>query len=141
MKNMEIRVNIPANDYVQPSEVREDVVQMISSHIIQQMNRNANGEGLYKLFMERSRDNTYELYIEIYNGSVRQFWTDRRSMLNQVRVRGCEMSTVFDVFRNAGYFIFVANESNGEVVYTFSKKSEYGDRNAARATVFGLFID
>ena len=31
---MKITSNIPKNDYFQPTEVREDVVQMICDHII-----------------------------------------------------------------------------------------------------------
>ena len=31
---MEIKINIPTNDYVQPTEVREDVVQMICDSIL-----------------------------------------------------------------------------------------------------------
>lgn len=138
---MEIKVNIPANDYVQPSEVRESVVQMICTYIVEKMNdKQLYSEDTFNLYIEHYNW-SYRLYASIYKGKMWLFRSTQSSTFEDIRIRGCEMNTVFDALLNAGYFIFETRKSDGKVVYTFSKKSEYGDRNAARATVFGLFID
>ena len=43
---MEIKVNIPANDYVQPTEIRQEVVQQICDIILKNLNFTVN-EGDY----------------------------------------------------------------------------------------------
>lgn len=141
---MEIKVNIPANDYVQPSEIREDVVQMICTYIVEKMNDNyLCGEGIFNLYIDHNYWE-YKLYLETYKGKpylLRCKQGSNEKFFEQIRIRGCEMDAVFDALLNAGYFIFETRKSDGKVVYTFSKKSYYSDRTAARATVFGLFID
>lgn len=132
---MEIKVNIPKNDFVQPTEVREDVVQLICDHILKWM-----------------RDDTYHLYIkhvwgkyELYlnrssDGSTTGFSREYEEKFNPIRIRTIEMENVFDVFQRAGYYIFKTSQMDGNITYVFSKKPYFAG-GYANWQHFTEFID
>lgn len=137
---MKITIDIPKNDYKQPNEIREDVVQKICDYIIKKMNQGTWIEDSFQLELEHNRW-TYQLYIEIKSdGSIYQFWSENRKSLNLVRVRKCEMEAVFEMLQDGGYYIYGTAYTNGEKVYTFSKKPFYDNRAATKMSFFE-FID
>lgn len=137
---MEITINIPKNDYVQPTEVREDVVQMICDYIIDGIKKGIWVEDTYTLHLYRKNE-TYQLYANMSNGKMMGFDSQKRSALEQIRIRTSEMEAVFDVLQKAGYYIFGSMLlDNGRYDYVFTKKPTIGTRDAKKAT-FGVFID
>ena len=137
---MEITINIPKNDYVQPTEVREDVVQMICDHIIDGIKKGIWAEDTYTLHLHRENE-TYQLYALMSNGKMIGFDSQKRIALEQIRIRTSEMEAVFEVLQKAGYYIFGSMLcDNGRYDYVFTKKPTIGTRYAKKAT-FGVFID
>jgi hypothetical protein len=137
---MEIKINIPANDYVQPTEVRENVVQMICSHIIGCMERSAWVEDTYDLTI-RHKDWSYRLFMNLRkDGSVSGFSNEEKSTYGQIRVHTSEMQAVFTAIQDAGYHIFGWSYTTGEKKYIFTKKPVYNNRKASRME-FTEFID
>ena len=137
---MEITINIPKNDYVQPTEVREDVVQMICDYIIDGIKKGIWVEDTYTLHLYRKNE-TYQLYASMSNGKMMGFDSQKRSALEQIRIRTSEMEAVFEVLQKAGYYIFGSMLlDNGRYDYVFTKKPTIGTRYAKKAT-FGVFID
>ena len=66
---MEFKINIPANDYVQPTEVRQDLVQSICEYLIKLMEDGAWVEKTYDLRLE-PQFGFYQLYVNRYkNGN------------------------------------------------------------------------
>lgn len=144
---MEIKVNIPKNDYVQPTEVREKVVQDICNYIIYWM-ENGGYNGCYQL---RIKDYHYQnaiLYL-IYSSSENTEICglndngdmDKERYPFHVKVRTCEMQAVFKVMQKAGYHIFgwhciTENVHN----YYFTKKPVLNGQKAKKID-FTLFID
>ena len=59
---MEIKVNIAANDYAQPKEVRTKVVQDICDHIICWMNIGCD-KGFYSLRIKDYHEKSATLYL------------------------------------------------------------------------------
>ena len=137
---MNITINIPQNDYKQPTEVREWVVQMICNYIIKRINQGMWIEDTYQLIMNHNYW-SYQLYAELVGEQeMRMFWSENRKSLNLIRIRKCEMEAVFEVLQNGGYFIFATYCSNGEYTFTFTKKPCY-DNRAAKRMDFNVFID
>ena len=137
---MKITSNIPKNDYFQPTEVREDVVQMICDHIIDGIKKGTWVQDTYTLNLYRD-NGTYQLYARMSNGKMMQFDNQRRSALEQIRIRTSEMEAVFKVLQKAGYYIFGSMlVDTGRYDYIFTKKPTIGTRDAKKAT-FGVFID
>ena len=137
---MEIKINIPQNDYVQSKEVRQEVVQMICDYIIKRMNQGIWGEDTFQLKLTHN-DWSYQLYAQRDNNcEMVQFWCNKRSRLDQIRIRTIEMDAVFRALQDAGYYIFGTAYTNGERKYTFTKKPYYDNRKATRIT-FSEFID
>lgn len=144
---MEIKVNIPANDYVQPKEVRVKVVQDICNHIIYWM-KNSCERGSYQL---RIKDFYYQnamLYL-IYRSSEKTETSgfqdngkiDKARYPFHVKVRTCEMQAVFKVMQKAGYHIFGShNITNNVHVYIFTTKPVLNGQKAKKID-FGMFID
>ncbi len=144
---MRISVNIPTNDYVQPTEVRQHIVQDICDHIIYWMN-NSTEKGFYSLSIHDFRDRSAMLYI-IYDCEAREktsgFHTDgkiddRRYPFNE-KVRTCEMKAVFNVMQKAGYHIFASHNITDNVhTYVFSKAPVLNGYKAKKID-FTMFID
>ncbi len=144
---MEIKVNIPKNDYVQPTEVREKVVQDICNHIIYWM-KNSCEEGFYQLRIKDFYDNSPSLYL-IYESSEMSktigFQTegkiDERRYPFYIKIRTCEMKAVFKAIQKAGYHIFGSHCITDNVhTYVFTTKPVLNGR-VAKKIDFSLFID
>lgn len=138
---MEIKINIPKNNYKEPTEVRQEVVQDICNYIIRHLEyTDAVGITVYDsnyhnagLWYRRSTNFRGETCIMITN-SVKSSETDK-----YVRVRGCEMQAVFDAMIAAGYFISGSYcITNQEHTYLFTYKPDKYDNFV---TKFTRFID
>ena len=137
---MEIKINIPANDYVQQTEVREDVVQMICDYILDQMKIGMWVEDTYDITLHH-KDWNYQLYLNLRNdNSIYGFGFEYKPKMNQIRIRTTEMQAVFNALQNAGYHIFGWAVITGERKYAFTKKPVYDNRKATRLE-FTEFID
>ena len=130
---MEIKINIPTNDYVQPTEVRKDVVQMICDSIL-------------KTYIDK-RDLVFEwkepkatLCVHGYKTAFLNPTSNNVHKEENISVRSCEMSAAFDVLQEAGYFIYPFISGRGETVYYFSTKPSYAGRCGKKVS-FNLFID
>lgn len=144
---MNITVNIPKNNYVQPTEVRQDIVQDICSHIIYWMNCSIE-KGFYSIRIYDFYDKSAELYV-IYDGEsmthVSGLHTngkidDRRYPFNK-KVRTCEMKAVFKAMQKAGYHIFASHNITDNVhTYVFSKAPVLNGYKAKKID-FTMFID
>lgn len=126
---MEITINIPKNDYVQPTEVRQEIVQAIcitflETHVNSIFHPFYDGPGRYPT-----------LYVDTKN---------KRGGFNKnkedgVRVNGAEMKAAFKALREAGYHIFKIYEYRSWMGYECSKKPFMQD--GTEVTEFTDFID
>jgi hypothetical protein len=144
---MEIKVNIPKNDYVQPKEVRAKVVQDICNHIIYWM-KNSCEEGFYQLSIKDFYYQNAMLYL-IYSSSEKTKTSgfqdngkiDEARYPFHVKVRTCEMQAVFKVMQKAGYHIFGSHNITDNVhTYIFTTKPVLNGQKAKKID-FGMFID
>lgn len=126
---MEIRVNIPKNDYVQPTEVREEIVQRVCNAIV-----------------NMARD---DKRLEVDEKTMRVCVNQKANWLygipsntpNAINVRTCEMKAAFDIIQDAGYYIYPSYlVCPAEYRFVFSKKPYFENGKAERVT-FDLFID
>jgi hypothetical protein len=133
---MEITINIPKNDYVQPKEVREEVVQAICDAFLESHCNSIfhpYGSGCCRrrtLFVHPKTQNSRASFQD-YD------WTTRHDEF--VEFNGEEMKTAFKVLQNAGYYMFRIYEYGTWMGYKCSKKPfmEKGER----VTEFNDFID
>lgn len=123
---MEIKVNIPTNDYVQPTEIRPNVVQRICNVILEN-------------YLDTSRevrftDENPALFIgksTIGNSEFEGF----------TRIRGCEMNAAFQALIQAGYYVYgFYNITRQAYIYNFSKKPVYRG-STYHVQNFAPFID
>ena len=124
---MEIKVNIPANDYVQPVEVREEVVQHICEAFLD--------GGLWGIFHPYSDgyNRPSMKFVSVIRGRGREFSTCGE------RFNGAEMSAAFKALIGAGYHIFKVYKYGTWMGYKCSKKPfEHG---GTEVTAFNDFID
>ena len=145
---MEIKINIPQNDYVQPTEVRQEVVQDICNHIVFWMNKGVSEEGYYEIKLGISYHHG-SCFCLIYrsDGTIAGFSTQKERNVkiefgeNYKRIHTVEMEAVFEAIQDAGYYIFGSHcITNNEYTYVFTKKPVLGTRKAERIP-FDLFID
>ena len=99
---MNIEINIPANDYVQPTEVRENVVQAICDAFLE-----THCWSIYHPFRDGRGRNPTCLVVP-KNGRSRASFEqeDRDSTKTGIKFNGAEMKAAFSVLRKAGYHIF-----------------------------------
>jgi len=144
---MRIQVNIPKNDYVQPTEVREKVVQDICNHIIYWMN-NFCDKDFYSLRIKDYYEKSASLYI-VYRNNEHNETTGfsgtsgpgKDTEKSYVKVRTCEMKAVFKAMQKAGYHIFGSHCITDNVhTYVFTTKPYLNGRKAEKID-FGMFID
>ena len=144
---MEIKVNIAANDYVQPKEVRTKVVQDICDHIICWMNIGCD-KGFYSLRIKDYYEKSATLYL-VYKDSGHSTTSgfcgtsepDKDSSRTYVKVRTCEMKVVFKAIQKAGYHIFGSHNITDNVhTYIFTTKPVLNGQKAKKID-FGMFID
>lgn len=99
---MEIKVNIPKNDYVQPIEVRQEVVQALCEAFL-----TTSG---WKVFHPFSGSNNgcrpANMYISLQSPS----FSNRHNTKGCVRIRGCEVNAAFKALRKAGYHMYQVYE-------------------------------
>ena len=124
---MEIKVNIPANDYVQPTEVRQEVVQQICDIILEKYIDTDNNV--------RFTDENPVLFIG------KRYFSNIKFEDYYIRVRGCEMNAAFQALIQAGYYIYgYYNVTWQEHTYQFSKKPVYKG-SSHHVQGFTSFID
>ena len=141
---MEIKVDIPKNDYVRPTVVRQKIVQDICSHIV----RYLNYSGFYTLRIHDFYDASAELYL-LYrdSGKTETIGFHNNGRINAEiyrfyeKVRSCEMKAVFNAIQKAGYHIFASHcITDNWHTYVFSKVPVLNGYNAIKID-FNLFID
>lgn len=111
---MEIRINIPKNDYVQPTEVREEIVQAICEAFLAQCARSIFhpfSQGWYRRaskYILKHKRTFYGFNDEPFDGE------------ECITFNGAEMKAAFKALQNAGYYMFrvyeygsSTNESTG----------------------------
>ena len=138
---MELPISIPANDYVQPTEVRLDLVQSICEYLIKLMEDGAWVEKSYNLRLE-PQSGFYQLYLNRYtSGECMGFSSKADKDKNQIRITTFEMQAVFRYLQTAKYYIYGRkNVTTNEVSYLFSKKPKRGSTPAEKID-FTEFID
>lgn len=134
---MEIKINIPKNDYVQPTEVREEVVQMICDSLTRYAKLSGGDGG--SLWVPKSEP-TLKLDSSFKKPHLTQYYWFRKGLREgDIRVRTCEMAAAVDAIQDAGYFVYKIDELR-ETIYHFSTKPCYNGIHATRVK-FTSFID
>ena len=114
---MEITINIPANDYVQPKEVRENVVQGICEAFLRDC-----AWSTFHPFTEGYKAATNKIIKHRYEKTFYGFHDEPFTDEEVVRFNGEEMKAAFRVLRNAGYHLFRVYEFGTWMGYRCSKK-------------------
>lgn len=133
---MEITVNIPKNDYVQPTEVRQEVVQYICDAFLSTC--------VWRIF-HPERQSAYRgktLYVMVSKRSGKAYgFGDHKASNSDVNIRfnGEEMKAAFKALRNAGYHMFLIYEYGLWKGYICDKKPFIQD--GEEVTTFNDFID
>lgn len=133
---MEIKIKIPANDYVQPTEVRQEVVQGICEAFLNQCCWSVFhpfSDGCYrratcKIIKHKNGQAFYGFHDEPFDH-------DECS----IRFNGAEMKAAFHALRNAGYHMFQVYIYGSWMGYKCSKKPFM--ENGREVTDFSDFID
>lgn len=129
-----MNIRIKKNDYVQPTEVRESVVQNICDVLLE--------------YVDKSLPLTvYVKSAVLYLGNRKNDGTKviNHSMLNTateyIRIHSCEMNAAFVALQDAGYFIYLERDKKTKTsTYRFSKKPVlWGERS--KTIEFDMFID
>lgn len=129
---MDIKINIPANDYVQSTEVRQEVVQAICNTFLE--------THCWTIFhpVRDSRARTPTLFVS----------TDKRGGFckegnfekgHAIRFNGAEMKAAFSALRKAGYHMFEVYEYGSWLGYVCRKKPFLD--GGVEVTEFNHFID
>lgn len=132
---MESKYNIKKNGYVQPYEIRHNVVQTICDHIIGYLDRCPNDD--YEIEL-RSNHPKFYLYIRNnvpsnYEKAKTMFFGCKDDsylrLYDCYRVRSCEMRKVFKLLQDAGYHIYFDKNYSKYWFsirpYLFMRKAEY----------------
>lgn len=102
---MEIKINIPQNDYVQPTEVREEVVEMICKAFLNEEVFHPFGlppHYLPTVFVARNdKKDSYKFCSE-----KNEYPYNRQGYTSFIRINGTEMQAAFEVLQKAGYFMY-----------------------------------
>lgn len=134
---MEIRVNIPQNDYVQPTEVREEIVQKICDVFLDR-----RGGGYYNVFHPFC-DGCYRAAhrgLLSFKGSNKPFeFGTPDSSYDYIRIHGCEMKAAFEVLIKAGYHMFRIYDYDSWMGYICDQKPFR--QGATEVRSFDDFID
>lgn len=134
---MEITLNIPQNDYVQPTEVRQEVVQAICDAFL-------NGSMFDTGYLGNSAPTVYvckEHNRKRYSFSSRTYPIYGGPGFDEcIRIHGVEMQAAFEALRKAGYYITIHHLTT-EITYRCSKKPERGGRYEVYEGDFYHFID
>jgi len=132
---MEIKIN--KNEYVQPTEVREQVVQMICNSLLHHYLDSDD----YKDIEFAWKKPQAQILVHGYKTPYLMGGAERSKLYDEnIIVRTCEMKAAFDALQDAGYYIYGFLCTNGNTSYHISSKPVYAGREAERVT-FNLFID
>lgn len=133
---MEIKINIPTNDYKQPTKPRAEVVQAICEAFL--------SRNVWSTFHPFS-DSVYRVatrLVEVKDGKGVSFlgkkWEVREDEI-YYRIYGCEMKAAFEALIKAGYHIFKVYEYGSWMGYTCEKKPVL--QNGKEVFEFNDFID
>lgn len=129
-----MNIRIIKNDYVQPVEVREHVVQSICDVIMNNYLDRATNLTVYA--------KSAELYICEHKEGYKTISHSRlNTNVQYIRIRSCEMDAAFKVFQDAGYHIYLERNKKDRIsTYRFSKKPVlWGEE--AKNLEFDVFID
>lgn len=133
---MEITLNIPRNNYVQPTEIRQEVVQAICTTFL---------EHHVNTIFHPFNDGCYRqatLYVATKHprgGFNYVSWAKDHKEEGYVRINGKEMEAAFNALQKAGYYMFRTYEYGSWMGYKCSKKP-FMERGA-KVTEFNDFID
>lgn len=135
-----MNIKIIANDYVQPTEVRENVVQTLCNVILEDYLDKNTSIAIYPKHAE--------LYIGTFKGNscdTTSPFLITRSTLNTrydyTRIHSCEMEEVFKVIQDAGYHIYLERDKKTyDSHYRFSKKPVF-EGIKSKILEFDVFID
>lgn len=132
---MEIKVNIPQNDYVQPTQVRPEIVQGICDAFLAQ--------NCWNIFHPKN-DSCYRratLQILRYKGKKFSSFHDKPFHDDEEAFRfyGAEMSAAFSALRKAGYHMFRVYQYGSWMGYVCRKKPYYD--GGTEVFSFDDFID
>ena len=138
---MEIKISVPENTYVIPTEVRQDVVQDICSHIIKWMR-----DGSYEISYSESSCKLPEIYLfrrtDGSTSGIASYNDGRQEQAGgeAIKVRSVEMKAVFEAMQNAGYYIYAWYVTDGTHRYNFNIRPHFYGMDAKRIDFDG-FID
>ena len=129
-----MNIKIKKNDYVQPTEIRENIVQGICDVLLEYVDRSLPLTVYVKsavLFIgTRKSDGTKVI-------SHSQLNTDT----DYIRINSCEMNASFQALQDAGYFIYLERDKKTKTsTYRFSKKPVLWGV-PAKTIEFDMFID
>lgn len=134
---MEITLNIPQNDYVQPTEVRQFAVQTICDYLLRNSSciLHPKNDGPYRqanLYLRRKEGE------ENWRGMCNWHYAEEKGFEHTL-VRGVEVQAAFDALIKAGYCIFRVWEYRTWMGYCCSGKPRID--GGERVTQFTEFID
>lgn len=127
---MEITINIPRNDYKQPTEVRTEVVQAICQAFLK--------ETCFRVFHPFNGSNNGCRNATRYIDINRPLF-DNASQNNPIRMHGCEVAAAFKILREAGYHMYKVYSYGSWMGYLCDKKPYYN--GGVEVTEFTDFID
>ena len=130
---MEITINIPQNDYVQPTEVSQDVVQAICDAFL----RNSCWSTFHP-YNDGMRARHLGVVCHI-NGEAFGFRNKPLSGECFIKFNGAEMKAAFKALIKAGYHIYKVYEYSTWMGYRVSKKPFM--QNGEEVAFFDDFID
>lgn len=127
---------IQKNDYVQPTESRENVVQSICDVVLNDyVDKNRS-----LLLYDEAPQMFLGEHIERTKGSI----ISRHDMMGGdefTRIRTCEMKNAFDELQKAGYYVYhKRDKKHGENEFKFSRKPYFKGVKAFNVE-WDLFID
>lgn len=133
---METKINIPQNNYVQPKQVREDVVQAIcdaflETHCDSIFHPHGGGRCRHKTHFVHPRTANQRASFSNYD------WVESHD--GYIKFNGEEMKAAFKALQEAGYYMFRIYEYGSWLGYECSKKPFL--ENGERVTEFNDFID
>ncbi len=129
-----MNIRIIKNDYVQPVEVREHVVQSICDTLLDYMDKSIPLTVYVKsavLYLGTSKATD----LKVITHSTLNTATD------YIRIHSCEMDCAFKALQDAGYFIYLERDKKTKTsTYRFSKKPVLWGV-PAKTLEFDVFID
>lgn len=131
---MKITVDIPKNDYVQPTEVRQEVVQYICEAFL--------SNWTFGIFHQNANIVKTQYVRVSKNGKVQGFVSNINVSDNDYYFlfNGDEMKAAFKVLREAGYHMFRVCACGGAWMGYICKKKPFSP-NGEEVTTFNDFID